>query len=108
MKIDLTCPVEMWRYDLPQKDYDACNLTLYNLSDKVITSVEVTLILTAGDGEESAKIVHRGRMLNGVPGRSFRMVVPLEARTAGIGFEELCERMIQLALQRKDRKQNTL
>ena len=50
MKIDLTCPAELWRYELPQEDYAACDLLLYNLSDKLISSVEVTLILTGKDG----------------------------------------------------------
>ena len=45
MRIDLSCPAELWRYELPKEDYPICGLMLYNLGEKIIVSVEVTLIL---------------------------------------------------------------
>ena len=32
MKIDLTCPVELWHHALPTKEYPACRLQLFNLT----------------------------------------------------------------------------
>ena len=45
VRIDLTCPVELWQFELPSEGYPACSLMLYNLSDRLVTSVEVTAVL---------------------------------------------------------------
>ena len=78
MKIDLTCPVEAWRASLSAESRNACEVTLFNLSSMQVSSVEVSLRLLDAAGEELALVTHRGRMLNGAPGRTFRMEVPLE------------------------------
>ena len=36
MKIDLTCPVEMWHCKMPTAEYPALTMQVYNLSDKNI------------------------------------------------------------------------
>ena len=43
MKIDLTCPVELWQYAMPGEADAECTFVMNNLSDKVVTSVQVTL-----------------------------------------------------------------
>lgn len=43
MKIDLTCPVELWQYAMPAEDNAECTFIMNNLSDKVVVSVQVTL-----------------------------------------------------------------
>lgn len=43
MKIDLTCPVELWQYAMPTEEDAECTFILNNLSDKVVVSVQVTL-----------------------------------------------------------------
>ena len=43
MKIDLTCPVELWQYAMPTEDDADCTFVMNNLSDKVVVSVQVTL-----------------------------------------------------------------
>lgn len=43
MKIDLTCPVELWQYAMPAEDASECTFVMNNLSDKVVTSIQVTL-----------------------------------------------------------------
>lgn len=43
MKIDLTCPVELWQYAIPTEDDAECTFVMNNLSDKVVVSVQVTL-----------------------------------------------------------------
>ena len=42
MKIDLTCPVEAWRVELPTEEKRSCEVTLFNLSSMQVVSVEVT------------------------------------------------------------------
>ena len=43
MKIDLTCPVELWQYAMPTDEHSECTFVMNNLSDKVVVSVQVTL-----------------------------------------------------------------
>lgn len=76
MLIDLTCPAEVFRTALPTEEMPAASLALYNLSDRVIVSVEVTLRLLSGSGAEKERVVFRGRALNGRPHSTFQMNVP--------------------------------
>ncbi len=43
MRIDLTCPVELWQYAMPTETAAECTFVMNNLSDKVVASVMVTL-----------------------------------------------------------------
>ena len=43
MRIDLTCPVELWQYALPTESSPECTFVMNNLSNKVVVSVMVTL-----------------------------------------------------------------
>ena len=76
MLIDLTCPAEVFEAKLPTEDVPAVSLALYNLSDRVIVSVEVTLKLLSGSGAEKERVVYRARALNGRPYSTFPMNVP--------------------------------
>ena len=92
MKIDLTCPAEVWRTALPGAERPACELTLYNLSDKLIVSVEVTLTLLDAAGEEIARLIHRAHDLHGLPEKPFGMLVPLEEEAASPAS---CEALVE-------------
>ena len=76
MFIDLTCPAELFRSALPTDDNPSCELLLYNLSDRIIVSVEVTLKLLNRREEEEEHLVYRARSLNGRPQTAFTMRVP--------------------------------
>ena len=56
MYIDLTCPAEVFRTILPTEEIPAAALTLFNLSDRVITSVEVMLRLPRPRPERPAPL----------------------------------------------------
>ncbi len=75
-QIDLTCPVEIFSTALPTEEIPAATLTLFNLSDRVITSAEVLLRLLDGNGGETERLAFRGRALNGRPHSTFLMTVP--------------------------------
>ena len=79
MFIDLTCPAELFRTVLPTEEIPAAALTLFNLSDRVIASVEVMLRLLDRNGAETEKLSYRGRALNGRPHSTFLMTVPCAA-----------------------------
>ena len=81
--IDLTCPAEIFRTALPTEEIPAATLTLFNLSDRVITSVEVLLRLLDEDGGETERLAYRGRALNGRPHSTFLLTVPC-APSAGL------------------------
>ena len=81
--IDLTCPAEIFRTALPTEEIPAATLTLFNLSDRVITSVEVLLRLLDKKGGETERLAFRGRALNGRPHSTFLLTVPC-APSAGL------------------------
>jgi len=87
MYIDLTCPAEVFRTVLPTEEIPAAALTLFNLSDRVITSAEVMLRLLDKRGMETEKLSYRGRALNGRPHSTFMMTVPCAA--AGVCAAEV-------------------
>ena len=74
--IDLSCPAEIFRTALPTEEIPAATLTLFNLSDRVISSVEVSLRLLDADGGETERLTFRGRALNGRPHSTFLLTVP--------------------------------
>lgn len=76
MLIDLTCPAEVFEAVLPTEEIPAVSLALFNLSDRVIVSVEVTLKLLGGSGAEKDRVTYRARALNGRPHSTFPMNVP--------------------------------
>ncbi|NLD51343.1 MAG: hypothetical protein GX650_00480, partial [Clostridiales bacterium] len=44
MRIDLSCPVELWHFRLPTQDYPVVALQLFNLSDKTVTSIQAAFL----------------------------------------------------------------
>ena len=93
MLIDLTCPAEVFSTALPTEEIPAVSLSLYNLSDRVIVSVEVTLKLLSGSGMEKERVVFRARALNGRPHSTFPMNVPCNpvagARSADVTIDKV-------------------
>ena len=51
---------------------------MYNLSDKLVISCEVTLLLQGQDGEELERLIYRAHALEGRPRSVFPMAVPVE------------------------------
>ena len=74
--IDLSCPAEIFRTALPTEEIPAATLTLYNLSDRVITSAEVSLRLLDATGYETERLAFRGRALKGRPHSTFLLTAP--------------------------------
>ena len=74
--IDLSCPAEIFRTAMPTEEIPAATVTLFNLSDRVIASVEVLLRLLDEDGGETERLAYRGRALNGRPHSTFLLTVP--------------------------------
>ena len=93
MLIDLSCPAEVFRALLPTEDVPAAAVTLYNLSDRVIVSVEVRLRLLGDGGEELEQVAFRGRALNGRPHSTFLLTVPCAPDEKFRGIEATVEKV---------------
>lgn len=76
MFIDLTCPAEIFRMVLPTEEVPSITLTLFNLSDRVISSCEAAVTVLDKNGTETEKLSYRGRALNGRPHSTFMMTIP--------------------------------
>ena len=74
MKIDLSCPVELWHFKLPTAEYPVVRLNLFNLSEKAVTSIQAAFLCFDGEGQYARQV----ERIQGIQG---------EARSA---FEVLC------------------
>ncbi len=75
MRIDLTCPVELWQYAMPTESSPECTFVMNNLSDKVVTSVMVTLNCY---GKQDQVLLHQSERVQGLKagvGERFSIVV---------------------------------
>ena len=93
MKIDLTCPVELWRYELPTETDEACRLLLYNLSDKLVASMQVTLAGYDANGEVLSRQVERAQDVNGESKSTFEVLIQMEGGAQSSGMELVIEKV---------------
>lgn len=75
MKIDLTCPVELWQYAMPAQGEGECTFTMNNLSDKVVTSVQVTLHCFDANDDLLFRQTERVQGLKAGVGERFSLVI---------------------------------
>jgi len=93
MKIDLTCPVELWQFKLPTEDFPGCAFLLYNLSEKPVTSVQVTLICLNEAGEVVSRHVERIQGLAGEAQSTFEIAVPVTMEIPFCDLELVIEKV---------------
>ena len=87
MKIDLSCPVEVWEATCPSPEREACELKLFNLTDKSVTSVEINAFTKDRNDRELQHIIHRCYSLHGRPHSVFDAIVAMEHDPAAVGTE---------------------
>ena len=93
MKIDLTCPVELWQYQLPTREYPFCTLQLYNLADRNVSSIQATFVCYNAQGEAIARRVERVENLPGLSKHSFEMTVGMEDGVQAVDLEFILEKV---------------
>ena len=88
MKIDLTCPVELWHYALPEKQYPFCRLQLFNMTEQTVVSVQAVFTCYDGEGMLLSRQVERVQRLDGRPRSAFEMTVDIQngLKAAGMDF----------------------
>ena len=93
MLIDLTCPAEVFQISLPSEEHSAAELSLYNLSDRVIVSAEITLKMKNDRGVELEKVKASKHGLNGRPHSVFPVSILCRAHpgteTCEVIFEKI-------------------
>ena len=88
MKIDLTCPVELWHYALPTAQYPLCRLQLFNLTEQTVVSVQAVFSCYDGEGMLLSRQVERVQRLDGKARSAFEMTAEIEngIQAAGMDF----------------------
>ena len=76
MFMDLTCPAEVFQVTPPTEEHPAAELIVFNLSDRVIVSAEVTLKLQNARGVDLERVSVLSQSLNGRPHSTFRISLP--------------------------------
>lgn len=75
MRIDLTCPVELWQYAMPTESSPECTFIMNNLSDKVVASVMVTLNCYGKQDQPVLRQSERVQGLKAGVGERFSIVI---------------------------------
>ena len=70
MKIDLTCPVELWQSAMPAEDVSECTFVLNNLSHKVVVSLSSDAELLRSGQPAAVPPVRADAGPEGRPGRA--------------------------------------
>lgn len=84
MKIDLTCPVELWHFKLPSERNSFVSLQLFNLGDKTVNSIQAAYLCFDEHGERLSRQLERVQGLRGEVRSSFEMQVLIEDGLKGV------------------------
>ena len=87
MRIDLSCPGEILRAELPTSEEPWIRLLILNGTDRGINSCEATVKILDREGRELGRTVHRARALAGRPYGTFLMTIPMEPFEGAAGIE---------------------
>lgn len=93
MRIDLTCPVELWHYALPTQQYPVCRLQLFNLTEQTVTSVQAVFSCFDQGGSLTSRQVERVQGLEGAGRSAFEMAVVVENGAAAAGMDFSIEKV---------------
>lgn len=78
MKVDLSCPIELWEYTLPAEDRPACSFTFFNLGDKAISSIQIELTCFDAQGAAIARKTERPMALGAAAREKFTVEIASE------------------------------
>lgn len=78
MKVDLSCPIELWEYELPTVENPICSFTFFNLGDRIISSIQITVTFFDDRDEVISRRVERPMALEAVGREPFVVDLPSE------------------------------
>ena len=93
MKLDLSCPVELWHFRMPTRDYPVVTLQLFNLSDKSVTSIQAAFACYDREGERLSRQVERVQGLTGDKRSAFEMIVAVEDGERAASMDLIIEKI---------------
>ncbi len=93
MKVDLTCPVELWHYALPTRQYPACHLQLFNLTEYTVTSLQVVFACYDARGQLMSRQVSRIAVEQGIVRSAFEITADIEGGDQADGFDFSIEKV---------------
>lgn len=93
MKIDLTCPVELWHHALPTHDDPVCRLQLFNLTEQTVSSIQAVFSCYDQTGALMSRQVERVQGLMGEARSAFEMTVELDDGVFAAGLDFSIEKV---------------
>ena len=78
MRIDLTCPIEMWHCKMPAQDDPVLVMQIYNLAEKDVNSLQLCVLCYNAQGEKYARHVERIQRVDGPAHHVFEASLPVE------------------------------
>ncbi|MBQ6805751.1 MAG: hypothetical protein IJP04_13915, partial [Clostridia bacterium] len=93
MRIDLTCPVELWHCKMPVANDPVLTMQVYNLSDKEVSSIQVCVLCFDAEGEQFARHVERLQGLAAPSRHAFEMALEVEEGIEAQDLEVLIEKV---------------
>ena len=92
MRIDLTCPVELWHCKMPTPAEPMLTMQVYNLSDKEVSSIQVCVLCFDAEGEQFARRVERIQGLQAPSRHVFEMAIAVEEGADAQDLEVVIEK----------------
>ena len=93
MRIDLTCPVELWHYALPTRQYPVCHLQLFNLTEQTVTSLQVVFACYDAQGALMSRQVERIQAQQGLGRSAFEVTAAIDGGEQAEGLDFSIEKV---------------
>ena len=95
MRIDLTCPIELWHCKMPTEDSPELALQVYNLSDQEINSIQFCVLCFDAEQEQFARHVERVQGIE-IPARhAYEITLLVEEAVQAQNLEVIIEKAWQ-------------
>ena len=93
MRIDLTCPVELRRCSMPSPEYPVCEMDVFNLAEKAVSSVQVCLLCFDENGEQTARCVERVQVAEAPSREMFRIDTVAQEAASAAGMDVVFDKV---------------
>lgn len=79
MKVDLSCPIELWEYELPTAESPTLSFTFFNLGERTISSIQVTVTCYDANDALLSRRVERPMALEALGRQPFAIALPADS-----------------------------
>lgn len=78
MKVDLSCPIELWEFELPTEEKPVCSLKFFNLGERPISSIQITVTCFDEKSEVLSRRVERPMALEAKGREPFPVAIDMD------------------------------